>query len=92
MGASQVDIPDARGPALLTVRATHSAAVTRCLLTFCVRRFGNVCAIFIVGCIFVSIIAIVIETLPSLRKNNSAGKFFIAVVQQPPPHCQLLWV
>jgi len=41
--------------------------------------FGNVCAIFIVGCIFVSIIAIVIETLPSLRKNNSAGKFFIAV-------------
>jgi len=42
-------------------------------------QFGNFCAIFIVGCIFVSIIAIVIETLPSLRDNSSAGKFFIGV-------------
>jgi len=42
-------------------------------------QFSNIAAIFIVGCIFVSIIAIVIETLPSLRENDSAGKFFIGV-------------
>lgn len=40
---------------------------------------ANLTSVFIVACIFISIICIVIETLPSLRDDDNAGKFFIAV-------------
>lgn len=50
--------------------------------TFDDPRFSplaNLTSVFIVACIFISIICIVIETLPSLRDDGNAGKFFIAV-------------
>eukprot|EP00658_Telonema_sp_P-2_P060261 TRINITY_DN49215_c0_g1_i2.p1 TRINITY_DN49215_c0_g1~~TRINITY_DN49215_c0_g1_i2.p1 ORF type:complete len:422 (+),score=105.62 TRINITY_DN49215_c0_g1_i2:199-1464(+) len=42
-------------------------------------RFSYGVSVGILTCIAISIIAIVIETLPDLRDNNDAGKVFIAI-------------
>ena len=49
-------------------------------------RLAYIVSIALLVCIAVSIIAIVIETLPSLRDDDEAGKVFIGIVR----HHQLM--